>query len=161
MRVEELMTSSPRACGLGDSANEAARIMWERDCGAVPIVDDGRVVGIVTDRDLCMAAYFQGVPLASLRVSDIMTTNVCTCRADDQLTTAERLMRDRQINRLPVVADGDVLIGMLSLCDLTQGVSRAGALNQNPGQTLLETVAAIHEPRRNDGAVTEIPGPEA
>jgi CBS domain-containing protein len=149
LRVQDLMTGSPRSCRVGDSANEAARIMWERDCGAVPVTEDGRVVGIVTDRDICMAAYFQGVPLASIGIVHVMTRGVCTCRASDDVGTAERLMRERQVNRLPVVDEQDALVGMLSLCDLTQGVTRAGILQQRTeqGQTLLETVAAIHEPR--------------
>jgi CBS domain-containing protein len=150
MRVHELMTSSPRACSMHDSANAAAQIMWEQDCGAVPVLgDDGRVVGILTDRDVCMAAYFQGRPLSGISVASIMSTNVCTCRADDDLNHAERLMQERQVNRLPVVEDGGILVGMLSLCDVTQGFKRAGGLRQpnRAGQELLETVAAIREPR--------------
>jgi len=159
LRVQDLMTPSPRFCEVGDSANEAARVMWECDCGAVPVVQDRRVVGIVTDRDICMAAYFQGVPLASIPLASIMTSDVCTCRPADDLGTAERLMRDRQVNRLPVV-DGEVLVGMLALCDLTQGVRRAGALGQKSteGQELLETVAAIREPRSSRNA---FPAPAA
>ena len=151
MRVRELMTDSPQACRRTESANEAARVMWEQDCGAVPIVeDDGRVVGIVTDRDICMAAYIQGRPLGSISLESIMSTDVCACRAEDELARAEHLMQERQVNRLPVVADGEVLVGMLALCDLTRGVKRAGALQQktSEGQELLETVAAIREPRR-------------
>jgi CBS domain-containing protein len=159
LRVQDLMTPSPRFCDVGDSANEAARVMWECDCGAVPVVQDGRVVGIVTDRDICMAAYFQGVPLASIPLASIMTSDVCTCRPGDDLGAAERLMRDRQVNRLPVV-DGEALVGMLALCDLTQGVRRAGALRQRSteGQELLETVAAIREPRNSRNA---FPAPAA
>ena len=150
MRVQDVMTDSPRACGVNASANEAARIMWEQDCGAVPVLaDDGRVAGIVTDRDICMAAYFRGVPLSSIRVAEIMSSDVCTVRADDEISTAERRMRDRQVNRLPVVEDGGSLVGILSLCDLTHSVKRAGGLRQKApdGQELLETVAAIREPR--------------
>jgi CBS domain-containing protein len=148
-RVHELMTSSPRACSLHDSANAAAQIMWEQDCGAVPVLgDDGRVVGILTDRDVCMAAYFQGRPLSGISVASIMSTDVCTCRADDDLSQAERLMQERQVNRLPVVEDGGMLVGMLSLCDVTQGFKRGGLRQpKRAGQELLETVAAIREPR--------------
>ena len=152
MRVQDVMTDTPRACSVHDSANAAARIMWEQDCGAVPVVgDDGRVAGIVTDRDICMAAYFQGLPLSAIPVAKIMSPDVCTCHAEDELMQAERLMRERQVNRLPVVRDGQMLVGMLSLCDVTQGVKRVGGLRQkNPeGQELLETVAAIREPRQS------------
>jgi CBS domain-containing protein len=157
MRVQDVMTDSPCACGVNDSANEAARIMWEHDCGAVPILDDGgRVAGIVTDRDICIAAYFRGVPLHAIPVSEIMCADVSTCHAGDDLSAAEKTMRDRQVNRLPVVEDGAALVGMLSLCDLTQGVKRAGALKKDAkeGQELLETVAAIREPRHNGNGRT-------
>lgn len=150
MRVRDLMTDSPRACGVNDSANEAARIMWEQDCGAVPILaDDGRVIGIVTDRDICMAAYFRGVSLSSIPAAEIMSSDVSTVGAEDDLSTAEQRMRERQVNRLPVTGDGGALVGMLSLCDITQGVKRAGGLRQraSKGQELLETVTAIREPR--------------
>lgn len=156
MRVKDVMTESPRACGVHDSANEAARIMWEQDCGAVPILrDDGHLTGIVTDRDICMAAYFRGAALSAIPLSEIMSADVCTCHATDDLSQAERVMREHQINRLPVVADGAMLVGMLSLSDLTQGIKRAGGLRQrsSDGQELLETVAAIREPRLSPPAV--------
>jgi len=75
--------------------------MWETDCGAVPITDEsGHVAGTVTDRDICMAAYFQGIPLSEIRVADIMTRRPCTCTEDDNLIDAEQMMRDHQIRRL-------------------------------------------------------------
>jgi CBS domain-containing protein len=144
------MTSQVRACTIHDSLNAAARIMWDHDCGCAPVIDaHGKLAGIVTDRDICMAAYFQGVPLSSIPVAKIMSTDVCTCHPEDDLAQAERLMRDRQVNRLPVVEGGQALVGILSLCDVTQGVKRVGGLRQKApeGQELLETVAAIREPR--------------
>jgi CBS domain-containing protein len=66
MKVSDLMTTAVRSCGTGDNLQLAAQIMWESDCGIVPVVDgDGRVVGVITDRDICMAAYTQGLPLCN------------------------------------------------------------------------------------------------
>ncbi len=155
MRIQEVMTESPQACRLGDSANEAARIMWERDCGVVPIVDhEGRVAGIVTDRDICMAAYFQGAPLKHIPVTSIMSPDVTTCSRDADLCDAERLMQERQIHRVPVVDDRGCLVGMLSLSDVARGVKRTGGLSQRTGeaQELLQTVARISEPRARQHA---------
>jgi CBS domain-containing protein len=150
MRVKELMTDMPQACGVGDSANEAARIMWERDCGAVPVVDrDGHTVGIVTDRDICMAAYFQGRPLSAIPVADIMSRDLCTVEAEAELSEAERLMQARQVRRLPVVANGGRLIGILSLSDVARGVPRStGRPGAPESQELLRTVEKVSEPRR-------------
>jgi len=150
MYVRDLMSDSPMTCFVHESASEAARIMWERDCGAVPIVDQNRrVVGMVTDRDICMGAYFQGRPLSAIPLSTVMSRDVCTCQAGEELGDAERRMRERQIRRLPVVSADGMIEGILSLSDVARGVKRNGGMKQNSGdgQALLQTVAAISEPR--------------
>lgn len=150
MHVKELMTETPSVCNVADSANEAARIMWERDCGAVPVVDgSGHVVGIVTDRDICMAAYFRGVALSAIPIVEVMAREVCTCQAEDDLGRAEHLMQQHQIRRLPVLANGGTLVGMLSLSDVAQAVRRNGGPRQktHDGDELLQTVTAVSEPR--------------
>lgn len=151
MKVQEVMTKSPESCRLEDSANEAARIMWERDCGVVPVVDQqGHVAGIVTDRDICMAAYFQGLPLSRIPVATIMSLDVCACSTDAELTDAERLMQERQIHRVPVVDDSRCLVGILSLSDVARRVKPSDGVASRDGaaQELLQTVARISEPRR-------------
>jgi len=79
MKAEKIMTREVASCRPDDTLNDAARIMWERDCGFVPVTAEdsgGRVVGIVTDRDLCMAAYTRGQRLADIRVGEVMSTGV-------------------------------------------------------------------------------------
>jgi CBS domain-containing protein len=150
MNVKELMTRTPAVCSCEDSANEAARIMWERDCGAVPVIDEsGRLAGIVTDRDICMAAYFQGTALSAIPLSRIMTREVCACQADDEVGTAEHMMQEHRVRRLPVVENGGTLVGILSLSDVAQGVRRTSGPRQRSGHgdDLLQTVTAVSEPR--------------
>lgn len=150
MQVKDVMTYSPGTCGVRDSANDAARIMWDRDCGAVPVVDQaGHVVGIVTDRDICMAAYFQGTPLSAIPLTEIMSREVCTCDQHEDVAEAERLMRAHQVRRLPVTVNGGTLAGIVSLGDVAQTVSRDGGLQQarGGGRELLETLAVVSEPR--------------
>jgi CBS domain-containing protein len=148
LRVQELMTGSPAACRTHDTANDAARIMWERDCGAVPVLDDNDcVTGMVTDRDICMAAYFRGEALSSIRLWSMMSTDVCTCRPEDDVSLAEQTMRARQVNRLPVVDGDGALVGMLALCDLTHAVANGSGRKAADGKELLDTVAAIRERR--------------
>lgn len=150
MQVKDVMTTFPGTCGIGDMANEAARIMWDRDCGSVPVIDAaGHVVGIVTDRDICMAAYFQGRPLSAIPLTSIMTREVCTCAEQEELTEAERLMRARRVRRLPVTNNNGSISGIVSLSDVTQRVTKAGGLQQARGESreLLETLAVISEPR--------------
>jgi CBS domain-containing protein len=150
MRVKELMTVAPWSCRLGDTANTAAQIMWERDCGIVPVLsEDGRVAGVITDRDICMAAHFQNLPLTAISIASAMSHQVFACRPQDDVADAERLMRDKQVHRLPVVDADGWLAGMLSLSDVAQAVRRTGAIREKGagGEELLETVAAVSKPR--------------
>jgi CBS domain-containing protein len=119
MKVSQLMKQGVCSCNLNDSLNAAAQIMWEHDCGCVPVKDsEGRVVGVITDRDISMAAYLQGGPLRALQVSSSMGKGIFTCRPDDTIAQAEATMREHQVRRLPVVDGDGKLVGILSLNDI-------------------------------------------
>jgi CBS domain-containing protein len=121
MKVQDLMTREVGACRPFDGADRGARIMWERDCGAVPVVDqDGRVVAMLTDRDLCMASLTQGRPLSDIMVSSAMSRSLWCCRPDDDVAQAETVMQARKVRRLPVVDADGRLLGILSLSDLAR-----------------------------------------
>jgi CBS domain-containing protein len=152
MKVEQLMTKTVSTCFPGDTLNEAARIMWERDCGFVPIIEDGatrRVVGIVTDRDACMAAYTRGQPLSQIRVGEVMSRGVTSCRAAEDVREAEQTMRGAQVHRLPVVDDASQLLGVISLADIAREAAReAGSRRREVTPAEIgETLAAIRKPR--------------
>lgn len=150
MHVREVMTESPWVCGPTATAQEAARVMWERDCGAVPVVDEsGCAIGIVTDRDICMAAYFSDRPLWAIGVGEVMSRDLCTIDAEAELASAERRMQERQVRRLPVVAQDGSLVGILSLGDVAQAVSADGQSRQSAreSQELIRTVTKVSEPR--------------
>jgi CBS domain-containing protein len=152
VKVEQLMTKGVSTCAPGDTLNEAARIMWERDCGIVPIVEDAatrRVVGIITDRDVCMAVYTRGRPFSQIRIGDVMSTGVASCRAGAELREAEQTMRRAQVHRLPVVDDANQLLGVISLTDIAREATREGGSQRQevtPGE-IGETLAAIRKPR--------------
>ena len=152
MKIAQLMSKEVSTCTPDDTLNEAARIMWERDCGMVPIVGDGatrRVVGVVTDRDVCMAVYTIGRPLWQIRIGDIMSTRVTSCRADAELREAEQAMRTAQVHRLPVVDDANQLLGVISLTDIAREAAREGASRRREvtAGEIGETLAAIRKPR--------------
>lgn len=134
MKVAELMTSEVYCCGPGDGLNVPARAMWELDCGCVPVVDEERrLVGMITDRDVCMAAYTQGRPLSEIAVDSAMARVVHTCSPKDALTTAEKIMAESQVRRLPVVDTDGTLMGILSMRDIARrspklNASRLGRL---------------------------------
>ena len=151
MKVEQIMSRPALTCGVHDAANRAAQVMWESDIGCVVVVEHERVVGIVTDRDLCMAAYTRGTTLGQISVGDVMTRNVAAVRQDDRLGMAEALMRSKKVRRLPVVDAKDRLVGLLSLNDVARAAQqqRGRRVPDVPGDEVIATLGAICEPRRH------------
>jgi CBS domain-containing protein len=131
MNVGDVMTRSVRTCRAGDSLDAAARIMWDQDCGCVPVVqeEDGvvRCVGMITDRDVCMAGYTQGLRLSEIPVESAMAKRVHACHATDSILAALRMLEDRQVRRLPVLGADDELVGIVSLADVAREASREHA----------------------------------
>ena len=125
MKVEQIMNRNVKVCSPQDSLNKAAQVMWEEPCGAISVVDDKRMpVGFLTDRDICMAAYTQGKPLAKMRVETAMARKIVSCKAEDDLDSAAQLMRKNRTRRLPVVDRNGTLVGLLSLDDLAFEAAR-------------------------------------
>ncbi len=146
-KIGDLMSRDVSSCGADDRLNAASRIFWERDCGCVPVVDGAsRVVGIVTDRDVCMAAYFRNRPLTEMRVGEVMSKDVVACRAEDLLPVVVEVMSRRQIRRLPVVDADQRLIGIVSLNDIVRetGHARSGR-RAIPAEEVLQALDAIGE----------------
>jgi CBS domain-containing protein len=143
MKIDELMRREVVSCGIDDSLQEAARSMWEHDCGAIPVVDGvDHVVGVVTDRDICMAAYTQGLPLREIPVTTAMADSVVTLRPDDLVVDATRLMGEQQIRRIPITTVDGRLVGMLTLSDVVREAARPD--RQTDGiMNLVTTIAAI------------------
>lgn len=127
MRVEEIMTQEVRSIGPDLSAAEAARIMWDGDCGAVPVVDGaGRPIGIVTDRDLCMASYTRGTTLHGMSVRSVMSPALHTVQVGATIWDAESTMAWAKVRRLPVVDSTRVLVGIVTLSDVARARSTPG-----------------------------------
>lgn len=120
MFVKDAMTSNVQSCHLMDSLDDAARLMWDFDCGAIPIVDDTyKPVGIVTDRDLTMASMLNHLPLWELKPGNIVNQQTLSCcHVDDKLEDCLKIMEVYSIRRLPVINDSGYLTGMLSIGDV-------------------------------------------
>lgn len=127
MRIEKIMTKDVATCTPEDSLDKAASLMWNNDCGCLPVTyGDGarEVIGVITDRDICMAALFQGKAPRDLRVEDAMARSVLTCRASDDVADVQRLMHNEQIRRLPVIGNQGELIGIVSMADIALAWAR-------------------------------------
>ena len=121
MKIAEIMRADVEVCAVGDNLAAAATRMWDADIGCLPVVDDaGHAIGMVTDRDVCMAALTRGEPLHNIPVAIAMSKEVRACPPDATLAQAEQIMRAGQIRRLPVVDAEGALVGIVSLADLAR-----------------------------------------
>lgn len=159
--IRDFMTREVHSCRIDDTLDAAAGKMWDFDIGCLPIVDDDdHPIGIVTDRDVCMAAYTQGRPLREIVVGSAMAKELFTCAPDDPVSRAEALMQRHQIRRLPVVEEGR-LAGILSMNDLARAaqVRESGGRASVSAEDVEATLAAICEPRTQGELV--LSGPSA
>lgn len=145
--VSQLMTRSPQTCSPEGSLNDAAQRMWEHDIGSVAVVDqDGRLIGMLTDRDIAMAAYTQGKPLRDISVGNAMSQRVHFVRETASVGDAEEMMAHYQIRRIPVVDGQNRMIGLLSLNDLARHCS-TGRRAVVDAQSVAATLRAVGAPR--------------
>lgn len=124
MRAEQLMTREVRTCSPDATLEDAARLLWEADLGCLVVVDaEHHPVGMITDRDIAMAAYTQGLPLRSLSVGATMSQHVQCCPRSALLSEIEHLMQEQQVRRLPVLGTDGKLVGIVTLGDLAQNAA--------------------------------------
>jgi CBS domain-containing protein len=148
MNIRKLMSPDVMTCSPTDTLNRAAQLMWENDCGFLPVVDaEGHAVGVVTDRDLCMGAYTQGVPLWGAPVSSVMSSDVRACGLDDDIADVERTMREARIRRIPVLDGSRRVLGVLTLGDIARASQSNTLQKATAGPAVARTLAVICEPR--------------
>lgn len=147
MKVRDLQTSDVQSCSPDTNLAAAAHIMWECDCGVVPVVDENRnVIGMITDRDIAIATTTRSAAPADIPVRHVMTTGqLFSCRPDDDVRTALAAMGEHRVRRLPVTDRQNHLVGIISLNDLVRRVDyRAGA--DVPGEEFIEALQSISTP---------------
>jgi predicted transcriptional regulator len=103
MKIEQLMTPSPATCGLTENLAQAVERMWDGNCGIIPVVDDaGHVIAIVTDRDISIAAATRGRAPGDIRIDEMERKPVVSCRPEDTVKAALKLMKEHRVRRLPL-----------------------------------------------------------
>jgi CBS-domain-containing membrane protein len=147
MRIEDLMTHPVHTCFADESLEQVARLMWDCDTGCLVVIDSyRRPIGMITDRDIAMAAYTRGQPLRSLRAGTAMSTDVLTCYPGTTVRELETKLQSAQIRRIPVIDSSGILVGIVTLADLAHAAQLSSTpLNDLPGVAL--TLAKITRPR--------------
>lgn len=150
MKIAERMTKTVWYCHPNESLESATQLLWDHDCGALPVVDDdGRVCGMITDRDVCMAAYTTGRRLAEIRVRDVMANSVAAAPPTATIQDVEATMRRHRVHRLPVLNATKHLLGMITCNDLLRWVDDGGNHGQpHPDAAhLIRTLTIVTTPR--------------
>jgi len=123
------MSKNPKVCTPSASTVEAARIMKDEDVGIVPVVEDAasrKLVGVVTDRDLCLQVIAEDRQPSKVKVEVCMTQNPVTCSPDDDLEDLMDLMEEHQVRRIPIVEKGGKLVGIVSTADVATSSTSSG-----------------------------------
>ncbi|MFC3069656.1 CBS domain-containing protein [Phenylobacterium soli] len=123
MKVKDAMHPGVICVEPDTPIRDVARTMKQEDVGAIPVKSDGELVGMITDRDLACRALCDGLDVATLRARDVMTRGAICCLAGDDISDALGVMEGQKIRRLPVMDRDGALVGMLSLGDISRGVS--------------------------------------
>lgn len=118
MKIRDIMTPEPRTCAPGTTAAAAATLMWDGDCGMLPVVENGTLVGVVTDRDMYIALATRNMCASEMTVAEVAPRTVWTCGPDDDPLAALETMRTHRVRRLPVVGVGNTVLGVVSINDL-------------------------------------------
>jgi CBS domain-containing protein len=141
MKAREIMTTSPVCCSPDDSLEEVARVMRDSDCGAVPVVEDGCLIGIVTDRDLAVRALASGKG-ARAKVDDVLTRDPWCCGEDDDVRDVEKIMADKQVRRVPIVDADSYPVGIISQADLARAASDGERVTEHEVAMVVEQISA-------------------
>jgi CBS domain-containing protein len=145
MNVQEAMKSDVQWCGLGTNLAAAAKLMWDTDCGVLPVVNgEGQVLGMITDRDICMACATKHRAPSELTVFDAVSGKTHRCKMSDDVHTAMDMMKREQVRRLPVVDEEGVLQGVISMNDfiLLAGEPKAPAISFQDIAKALKAISA-------------------
>ena len=124
MKVKDMMHRGAEFVAPNATLQQVAKKMRDFDVGAIPVCEKGMPIGIVTDRDVTIRALANGKDAAQTEARDVMSRNVVFCRDSEEAEDAIRIMEDNQVRRLPVLDEGQKLVGMVSLGDISHALSR-------------------------------------
>jgi CBS domain-containing protein len=144
MRVKEIMSTPVHTCQPDTDLGTVASMMWEHDCGFIPVVGaSGTVTGLVTDRDICIATAMRRLAPGHISTAQAMSETVHACFPDDSIALALASMKQFKVRRLPVIESNGTIEGVISMNDIV----RAAGAKDLPVKDVVGTLADICEPR--------------
>jgi CBS domain-containing protein len=146
MKVKDIMTSEPRTCSLATNLAAAAALMLDGDCGILPVVEDEKLVGVVTDRDLYIALATRNKRASEITVHEVVQTPVYTCGPDDDIQAALETMKQHCVRRLPVEGFGGTLMGIISMNDIVLASGPRKPVHDVDVVSALQAICAHHHP---------------
>lgn len=150
MKVQDIMTRDVQCCGPDTNLAVAAKMMWDSDCGVLPVLNvEGKVLGVITDRDICMALATRNKLASEITAWETVSGKACTCRDTDDVHVALDIMKREKVRRLPVVDEDGFLQGMLSMNDLVLNAeeTKAKKVPELSYSDVMHTLKAISEHR--------------
>jgi predicted transcriptional regulator len=148
MKVQDIMTQEVKFCGPDTNLAAATEILWQNNCGSLPVVDsDGKLLGVITDRDMCIALGTRNVRASEVAVRDAATKTVFTCTPNDEIHAALKTLRQHQIRRMPVIGANGKLVGILCLDEIVLHVQKTEGKTGISYEDVVNTLKAICEHR--------------
>jgi CBS-domain-containing membrane protein len=156
MKVQDIMTRDVKFCGPDTNLAAAAEIMWRNNCGTLPVLAESKLIGLVTDRDMCIALGTRNWRASDLAVRDVAMKPVFTCGPDEDVHAALKTMRKHQIRRVPVVGADGALAGILCLDEIVLHAEKANGkrITGISYEDIVDTLKAICEHRPAEAAKT-------
>jgi CBS domain-containing protein len=145
MKVQSIMSKDVFSVVTNQTLNEAAKVMWEHNCGCVPVVNEqNEAVGMLTDRDIAMASYINGKGLSDIPVTDVLSRDLISASPQDDISEVELKMQTHQVRRIPILGKNAELVGILSMNDIALACQDRGS-SIKPKE-VSDTLAAICRP---------------
>jgi len=146
VKVQEIMTGEPRTCSPETNLAAAAALMLDGDCGILPVVVDGKLVGVVTDRDMYIALATRNRLASEIIVGEVVQTPVYTCGPDDEVQAALETMKQHGVRRLPVEGFGGTVIGIVSMNDIVLASGPRKPVRDADVIRTMQAICAHHHP---------------
>jgi CBS domain-containing protein len=146
MKTKDIMTTDVRTCSTGTNLAAAAALMLDGDCGILPVMDEGKLVGVVTDRDMFIALATRNRLASHVTVGEVAGKQVWTCGPDDDVHTVLETMKAHRVRRLPVEGFGGTVLGIVSMNDVLLAAGARKALRSDEVVDTFQGICAHHHP---------------